>query len=437
MSSRDRDRLKVLHEVRKGHLNQRQAAEQLRVTDRWVRKLLVRLRREGDRGMLHRLRGRPSNRKLSEKMRERVVAAVKADYRDFGPTLAAEYLAERQGVEVSKETLRKWLIQAGIWKARKRRVKELHTWRPRRHCPGELVQWDTSEHDWLEGRGEEISLVAMIDDATSRLLAHFVEHDSTTENLRLLGKYLQRWGRPVAFYTDQAGLFQVNRPTSREEELAGQPALTQIGRALQELGIEWIPAHSPQAKGRVERCFGTLQDRLVKGLRLAGARTLDQANAYLEQEFLPRWESRFTVVPANPTDAHRPLRREHNLAAILSQVESRVVTNDYTIRFQGHSYQIDRASVVGGLRGASVRVEQRLDRSVAVRFRNRYLTVGRCQQQVRPKPAPSPALARKAGSRCSARGHRTWMKNFDLRHSPPLWTILQRESGQTPRREES
>jgi len=431
MNGKDRDRLKVLHEVRRGHLTQKEAGEQLGVTERWVRELVARMRKEGDGGILHRLRGRASNRKIPEKTRQKAVQWVKAKYRGFGPTLASEYLGKREAVNVSKETLRQWLIEAGVWKRKKRRVEEVHEWRPRRSCRGELVQWDTSEHDWLEGRGEKLYLIALIDDATSRLLARFVRHDSTEENLRVLGSYLERWGRPRAFYTDKAGLFQVNRPASREEQLAGDAARTQIGRALEELGIERIAAHSPQAKGRVERCFGTLQDRLVKGLRVAGARTREEANAYLEREFLPEWEQRFTVEPRNPTDAHRRLEPEHDLAAILSQVESRVVTNDYTLRFQGESYRVVREGIPAGLRGSSVRVERRLDGTMAVRFRGRYLAIARCEatDPTRPVPQQTPA---KPQTRSNGKQRTRWMEGFELRKSPPLWAVLRAERNPAP-----
>jgi len=430
MSQKERDRLKVFHEVQRGYLTQRAAGVQLGLTERWVWELLRRLRDAGDRGIVHRLRGRASNRRLPTAFRERVVARVKASYQDFGPTLAAESLAEREGMAVSKETLRQWLIAAGVWKARRRRLKEVHTWRPRRACRGELVQWDTSEHAWLEGRGEAPYLIIMIDDATSRLQARFVRHDSTEENLRMLKEYLQRWGRPLAFYTDKASLFRVNRPATQDEQRAGREPLTQIGRALQELGIEWIPAHSPQAKGRVERCFGTLQDRLVKGLRLAGACTRAQANAYLEREFLPAWEGRFTVAPVNPTDAHRPLRRAHDLAAILSVVAARVVTNDYTLRYQGKIYQIARADLGGGLRGAQVRVEKRLDGSVAVKFRDRYLTVSQCPAGKKPKAVPvTVRIASTPRPAPATRSRRSWMEGFSLKDSPPLWKVLKQDGG--------
>lgn len=199
---------------------------------------------------------------------------------------------------------------------------------------------------------------------------------------------------------------------------------------MRELGIAWIPAHSPQAKGRVERCFGTLQDRLVKGLRLAGAGTLDQANAYLEREFLPGWEQRFTVAPANRTDAHRPLGRAHDLAASLSVVAARVVTNDYTLRYQGKSYQIARADVGGGLRGAKVRVEKRLDGTVAVKFRDRYLRVSECPAGPKPKAVPvtvrTSSTPRPAPAR---RSRRSWMAGFSLTESPPLWKLLKPDRG--------
>ena len=426
MSQKDRDRLKVLHEVERGHLRQPQAGAQLKLSARWVRTLVARLRQEGDGGILHRLRGRASKRKIPEAVREKAVKLVQREYRDFGPTLATEYLAEQHGLGVSKETLRQWLMAAGVWKRKRRRVEEVHVWRARRACCGELVQWDSSDHNWLEGRGPKLYLLALVDDATSRALARFGEHDTTAENFRLLQTYLERWGRPVDFYTDKDSLFTVNRPVRQAEDEAWPEALTQIGRALRELRIGWIPAHSPQAKGRIERFFGTAQDRLVKGMRQAGVRTLAAANAYLEHVYLPLWNRRFTVAPANATDAHRPLGREHDLDAILSHVASRVVANDYTIRYDKKIYQIARADLRPGLRGATVRVEARGDRSVWVRFRDRYLTVSVCQAGP-PAPPPVPAAKRRAPARRHSGGN--WMKGFNLPKSLPLWQILRQEQG--------
>ncbi len=426
MSPKDRDRLKVLHEVERGHLTQPQAGAQLKLSGRWVRTLVARLRQEGDGGILPWLRGRASPRKMPEAVREKAVKLVQREYRDFGPTLATEYLAEQHGLGVSKETLRQWLIAAGVWKRKRRRVEEVHVWRARRACRGELVQWDSSDHDWLEGRGPKLYLLALVDDATSRALARFGEHDTTAENFRLLQTYLERWGRPVEFYTDKDSLFTVNRPARQAADEAWEEAVTQIGRALRELGIGWIPAHSPQAKGRIERFFGTAQDRLVKGMRQAGVHTGEEANAYLEHVYLPLWNRRFTVAAANPTDAHRPLRAEHNLAAILSHVASRVVANDYTIRYDRNLYQITRADIRPGLRGATVRVEERREGTVAVRFREHYLTVSVCPGHPRAAPEakvadfPKPSKGKRAS---------LWTKGFDLKKSPPLWRILRQEQG--------
>jgi hypothetical protein len=231
--------------------------------------------------------------------------------------------------------------------------------------------------------------------------------------MRLLAIYLQRYGRPLSFYTDKAALFTTT-PKTKRGELAGKdrPELppTQIGRALNELAIEWIAAHSPQAKGRVERGFGTAQDRLVKGLRVAQAQTIEQANAYLETDFLAWWNQTLTVVPAVADNAHRPLGKQHSLVASLSYVETRQVANDYTIRFENKLYQIARADVRAGLRGGTVRLEKRLDGTLAVRFRNRYLTVNECAP--RPKTAPlKPVLPH---TRKTVRRRSDWMKNFHI-----------------------
>lgn len=423
LSTKERDRLKVLHEVKGGHLTQRAAARQLAITDRWVRKLLVRIKQEGDRGVVHRLRGQKSKRRLPERLRRQVLKLVQAKYGDFGPTLACEYLARDHAVKVSKETLRQWLIGAGLRRVKRRKAEEVHVWRRRRSCRGELVQWDTSEHDWLEGRGARLYLVAMIDDATSQAHARFVPQDNTVENLRVLWRYVERWGRPLEFYTDKSSLFTVNRPQVEAADEAVKEELTQIGRALRELGIGWIAAHSPQAKGRIERFFGTAQDRLVKGLRLAQASSLEEANTYLEQEYLPGWNQSFTVEAASSTDAHRPLGTEHELAAILSQVEERVVTHDYTIRYQGKIYQIAPGDICGGLRGGQVRVEQRLDGSLAVKFRQQGLSVAECQPRPKIVSPPKPVSLPKP----RAQATHNWMKGFDLRKSPPLGAILAAE----------
>jgi len=420
MTQKERDRLVALKKAKKKLITQRDAAVEIGVSERQVRRMLRTLKQRGDRAVVHAGRGRTANRKIADDVQCKAIEILSQDvYQGFGPTLAAEYLTKHHDVHVSRETVRGWMVAAKLWRAKPKRVDKVHTWRPRRSRFGELVQWDTSEHDWLEGRGlPKLYLISMIDDATSRMLARFVEHDSTEENMRLLATYLEQNGRPVSFYTDKATLF-VNTPKTRRGELAGRDRVelppTQIGRALKELDIEWIAAHSPQAKGRVERGFGTAQDRLVKGLRVAGVTTLEQANAYLNNEFLPWWNQTLTVRPAVADDAHRSLGKAHSLAATLGHVETRQVANDYTIRFENKLYQIAPASVYAGLRGGTVRVEKRLDGTLAVRFRDRYLSVSDCA--ARPKADPAHAVP--AQPRKTVRRKSDWMKNFHLSKNDP------------------
>ncbi|HUX01212.1 MAG TPA: ISNCY family transposase [Phycisphaerae bacterium] len=372
MSRKERDRLKVVAALAERRLRQRAAAGLVGLSERQVRRILVRYRAEGDAGLVHRARGRPSNRRVPETLRRRVMGRVVRQYRDFGPTLATEKLAERDGLRVSRETLRGWMMAEGLWKPRRPR-REVHLWRPRRPSFGELVQMDTSEHAWFEGRGDaEPVLVKMIDDATSRTLLRFFPADTTEANLQMLGLWLRRHGRPGAIYADRDSIFKVNRPPTGEETRAGRQAETQFGRALRELGSDYIPAASPEAKGRVERSFQTDQDRLVKELRLRGISDIPSANAYLEAEYEPMLNARFTVPPASSVDAHRPAKG-YDLAAILSIQTVRTVANDYTVRHGGRRYQIERRSIAGGLRGSKVIVEERLDGSMRLRFRGRYL----------------------------------------------------------------
>ena len=425
MTQAERDRLVALKKAKKKLITQKQAAEEIGVTERQVRRLLRKLRRKGDQAVIHELRGRASNRKLSAEVERQAIGILSGPvYQGFGPTLAAEYLHKLHQITVSKETLRQWMAKAGLWRAGHARAVEVQPWRPRRSRCGELVQWDTSTHDWLEGRGEEIYLISMIDDATSRLFAQFVRHDTSEENRLLLRSYLEQYGRPLAFYTDKAGMFQVAVKSKRQEQREGldrqEMPPTQIARALRELGIVWIPAHSPQAKGRVERQFQTAQDRLVKGMRVAGVCTIEAANAYLEEEFLPWWNKTLTVQSASAEDAHRRLGKEHDLAAILSHVEQRQVTNDYTIRYDGKFYQIDRRDIRVGMRKAMVRVEQRLDGTIAVRFQGRSVRVRRCAQPTSELAMPKAATAKAPRHAAKPKGKRDWMKNFSLQSGPSL-----------------
>src|SRR5712691_1421030 len=424
MNRDERDWVHWLKQVKDKKLTQKKAAELMKVSPRWVRKLVKKMKRKGDAVVVHGLRGGTSNRKIAEKTQREAIAIVQREYADFGPTLASEYLEEKHGISVSKETLRKWMIAAGLWKAGRAKLVEVHGWRRRRSCVGELVQWDTSDHDWLEGRGPRSYLIAMIDDATSRVYARFAGHDSTEENMRTVWGYLDLYGRPEAFYTDKAGLFVTSPRKNHPEEREARPP-TQIGRALQQLGIIWIGAHSPQAKGRIERFFGTAQDRLVRALRKAGVCSLEQANRYLEETFLPLWNRRFVVPAAKPTDAHRALQH-HDLAAILCRIEERTVANDYTFRIDSESYQIDLQTVPAALRKARVAVQFRLDGSIKVAFQNRLLEAALCQPGDALPEEPPTLAPRPAKRRVYKRGS-DWNRNFDLKDAPSLSQILRAE----------
>jgi len=424
MSQQERDWLDWLKRARDGAVTQTKAASKMGITDRWIRKLLARMEDEGDQVVVHRLRGRTSNRRIEEKIHSKAMKILAGpEWHDFGPTFAAEQLAKRHYIEVSKETVRAWMMEGGLWESQPRKVKKVHRWRPRRSGYGELVQWDTSNHDWLEGRGELVRyLVRMIDDATSRSWGRFVAHDGTRENMGVLWEYVERNGRPVDVYTDRATMFAVPpRPGETEDQRREADRLTQIGRALRELGIGWIPAYSPQAKGRIERSFATDQDRLIKELRLAKVETLRGGNEFLEKEYWPDWNARFGKSLPGVTDWHRSLREEVDLAASLSHVEQRVITNDYTFSFAGKRYQIGREDVQAGMKGQSLRVELRLNGELKVRYQSRYLQVSECGQRAMVAPPPSSKPVRKDHN---AGGKSGWMDGFWNTPSPPLWQAI-------------
>jgi transposase len=409
-------------------MTQREAAERIGSSERWVRKLLKRMKADGDRVVVHGLRGRASNRRLSDEIRQKALRVLQEPaWHDFGPTFAAEQLAKRYGIEVGKETLRKWMMEAGLWQSKPHKQGEAHVWRPRRSGFGELVQWDTSDHDWLEGRSGATPvryLVRMIDDATSWSWGRFVEADATPFNMAVLWEYLEKNGRMVDVYTDRDSMFTVApRKGESSEQRRDKDSLTQLGRAMRELGIGSILAYSPQAKGRVERSFRTAQDRLVKQLRLAQVRTLDQANRFLEDEYWPEWNDRFARPVRDVPNQHRALGPQLELASILCHVEQRIIANDYTFSFNGRQFQILKQDVQPGMRRQALRVELRLDGEVHARYQGRYLRVARCGTDVdvpaqEPKPASKPRRDHNAG------GKSAWMQGFFNRPAPPLWKLL-------------
>jgi len=384
MSQKERDRLRVMSSVMDGRRTQVEAARLMRLDVRQVRRIQRRLEAGGDVAIVHGLRGRPSNRRIAPERRKKVLDAYREGLMGFGPTFAVEKLRER-GIEVKPSTLRNWLVEEGLWTPR--RPQERHRRRrERRECFGELVQADASHHDWLEGRGYILALVVMIDDATSRVMARFYAAETSCAYMDLMGRYLRRHGRMGALYTDRHSIFRAEDQAPQDP----QSAPTQFARALQELEIGLILAGSPQAKGRVERFNKTAQDRLVKELRLAGAAGIDAANAVLEKSFLPWFNRACAVKPASANDAHRPLLPSMNLAAILSLQEERHVANDYTIRLRNQIYQLSPPALPG-LRGAKVVAELRLDGSLHLRFKGRYLDyepLGLAKAPGAPPPNP-------------------------------------------------
>jgi len=403
MSQRERDLLKVLGPVIEGRRSQVEAARLADLSIRQIRRILRKIEEEGDAALVHGLRGKPSNRRLEASLRQQVLAAYRQQFLGFGPTFACEKLAELDLV-ISSDTLRRWLIEEGLWQRQRRRDSH-RSRRPRRSCFGELVQMDASIHDWLEGRGEELVLVSMIDDATSRVMSRFYRSGTVEAHLDLLGRWLRKHGRPLALYTDRHSIFE-----PQDKGRALPEGVTQFGRALQELDIALIRAHSPQAKGRVERSFGTAQDRWVKELRLANAQTLEQANAVLEG-VVPDHNRRFAKPARQCSDAHRSLGSSFNLAAILSLQDQRVVSNDYIIRFCNRFYQV-LPPIYPGLRGGRVVVEMRLDGSMALRFGTRYLkysqiTGSTCPGGSAPKPPEFNAGAADARCKKTSRASQT------------------------------
>jgi hypothetical protein len=362
MSCKELNRLQILNRVLERRLTQAKAAEQLGLSLRHVERLCWKLKREGADGLVSKKRGRPSNRRLPDGTHEHAVSLVLAHYADFGPTLAAEKLRERHDLEVSVETLRRWMVDAEIWVPRSRRNRRVHQPRHRRSCVGELVQIDGCEHAWFEDRAPKCTLLVYVDDATSRLMElRFDISESTYGYFTATWAYLERFGKPVALYSDQASIFRIANSRGKRSD-----GLTQFGRALSELNIDIICANTPQAKGRVERAHLTLQDRLVKELRLRGISTIGDANAYAP-EFMEDFNARFAKEPLSEHDAHRPVREDENLELILSHREERKVSKELTVHFRRGLYLLEPGPGTLELRGKRCHVHEFLDGRIEIR----------------------------------------------------------------------
>ena len=369
LSMEEADRAVVMGQVAEKRLRQREAAERLGVSVRQVKRLLARYRERGPGGLVSGHRGKASNNALGAGVRREAMELVRERYPDFGPTFACEKLVEVHGHRVSVETVRKWMVAEGVWRAKARRGVRVHQSRARRECVGDLVQIDGSPHDWFEGRGPACTLIVYVDDATTRLVATgFFAEETTEAYMETTRAHLATHGRPVAYYSDRYSVFRVNGKGKEDE-------LTQFSRALRTLDIEAIHAHSAQAKGRVERANQTLQDRLVKEMRLRGVDGMKAGNAYLP-EFMADFNRRFAVTPRNPEDAHRAVAHDAaELDLILCEHHARKLTKNLTIRFECREYQVTGRGRGYRLRGAAVTVCKGFDGSVRVLHDGRELAV--------------------------------------------------------------
>ena len=368
MSERELNRVEVLAQVDDGRLTVANAANMLGLTRRQVFRLLKRYRQDGASAIRHKARGKPPNNRIHRAKRDYALNLVKEHYPDFGPTLAAEKLAEHHGFTVSRETLRKWMIEGGIWLSRKQR-RTFHQPRLRRECYGELIQIDGSDHRWFEDRGDPCTLLVFIDDATSTLMElRFVRSESTFSYFEALDSYLAQSGRPVAFYSDKHSVFRVTKDDARNG--AG---MTQFGRALNELNIEILCANSSQAKGRVERANRTLQDRLVKELRLAGVSDMEAGNAFLEG-FKSRFNAQFAKAPAKPDNLHRALNVEPDrLAEVLCWRENRYVGKQLTFSYDRKRIMLEENELSRALVGKYVDTYVFVDGRFEVRWKGQAL----------------------------------------------------------------
>jgi hypothetical protein len=398
MSEGERLRKVILEGVRDGRVTLKIAALRLGVTYRQLRRIWKRFRDEGDPGLIHRGRGRPSNRSKPASLRHRAIHRYRERYEGFGPTLACEKLAQ-EGMVLDHETLRRWLIEERLWAGPKVRVRH-RAYRERKARFGEMLQLDGSQHRWFGRHEPEACLMNMVDDATGTTLSLMTESETLEGAMRLLWHWIERYGVPVALYTDRHTIYRAFRQPTLQEDLAGEEPLSSFGRACKKLGIAILTAHSPQAKGRVERKHGVFQDRFLKELALQDITTIVGANVLLQDGFVEDLNRRFAVPPADPADAHRLLAKGENLAAILCREKSRTVSNDFTVRYEGRWYQITRDNRSLPKPRFRVTVRTLLDGTMellldgrrlafeAIPFHQQGVTATVNHSKPRPRPAP-------------------------------------------------
>lgn len=397
MTKEEIQRYQIISKILEGEINQQEAAEFLKLSDRHLRRIVKRVRSEGERGVIHRLRGRIGNRGINKATKDRILKLYRASYEGFGPTLASEKLLERDNLKVNPETLRLWLIEEALWQVKSRRVRKSLSWRERKDHLGEMVQLDGSHHNWLEGRGPKLVLMGYIDDATGKFYGRFYGYEGTMPAMDSLKGYIKQNGIPKSVYLDRHSTYKVNKKYSYTNwPFRDKEELTQFGRATQQLGIELIYAHTPQAKGRIERIFKTLQDRLTKELRLAKAAGCKEANTVLKG-YLDSFNSRFQVPAKRKGDFHRRADKRINMDDILSLQTRRSLRNDRTVLHNNQWYQVlnktrskevtvyDYLSGRMSIKDGNSRLEYKTIEGPVARFKQRIFKARIRKQYVPPK----------------------------------------------------
>ena len=371
-------RAKIMEMVIEGQITLKDASAKLRLSYRQTKRIYSRYKLEGDKGLLHRSQGQVSHNRKASELRKKAIELYELKYNDFGPTLAAEELAERDGIVIDHETLRRWLLEEGLWR-RKRRSNQYRSRRDRRERFGELIQFDGSHHDWFEGRREKCCLMNMVDDATGTSLSFLSEQETTKSAMELLWLWIETYGIPQAVYCDRKNAFVLNKEPSIEQQLAGIEPRSPYELACDKLGIEVIVAYSPQAKGRVERNHAVYQDRFVKKLRLEGISTIEEANRYLRDEYIPLVNEKFAITPKEPEDGHAPVIDKSMLNDIFCFEARRSVSNDFVVQHEKRLFQIDKDSLPRPRPGDKVTIRKWLDDSMHLYWKGEPLLVKEIQ----------------------------------------------------------
>jgi len=406
MSRRESKRLHLIHQVLDLKITQVAAAKVLGVSDRQLRRMIKRVRAEGDEGICHRSRGRASNNRIPRKTKNRVLRLFRQTYADFNLVHATEILSANHGLSISDETLRLWLNEAGI-PYKRRRVKKHRQWRERKACFGELVQIDGSHHAWFEGRGPVCVFMGYIDDATGTVFGRFYDYEGTLPALDSMKRYIRHYGIPQSVYLDKHTTYKSWAKPTIDEQLSGHEPMSHFEKSMAALEVEVIHANSPQAKGRVERLFKTLQDRLVREMRLWGIKSVDEANVFLET-YLPKYNSRFRKAAREKADLHRPALHSKELDRILCIKEERTVKNDFTISYNGKLYQIEQM-----IRARKVTAEERLDGSLHITYQGQDLRYRMITEQL-PKETSEKQLLLAARKPWVPSADHPWKKRSTL-----------------------